>query len=144
MKDSKTFQLASDLRNFADFIEEHGLILPDITVDCRSYLWNYTMPEEGDVPASIALAMRAGMKSADTVKKEYSDDYFRLFVHFGKLIYKVVCNREEVCTKRVVGTETVTKQVPPKGEWTEETVTQDIVEWDCNPLLAVVGDRDTA
>ena len=148
MEDKKTFQLATDLRDFADFIEEHGPILPDVTVDCRSYLWNFTLAENeatrNDVPASIALVMRAGVNSADAVKKEYSDDYFRLFVHFGKLIYKVVCNREEVCTKRVVGTETVTKSIPPKGKWTEETVTQDIVEWDCNPLLAVVGDRDTA
>jgi len=142
MEDSKTFQLAADLRDFADFIEEHGLILPDITVDMRSYLWSYTLTEGEHVPETVALAMRAGVKDADDVKKDYSDDYFRLFLHFGKLIYKVVCNREEVCTRRVVGTEQVTKQVPPKGDWVEETVTQDIVEWDCNPLLAIATDRE--
>ena len=144
MKDKKTFRLAADLRDFADFIEEHGPILPDITVDLRSYLWSYTMTEGENVPASIALTMRAGVKSADAVKKDYSSDYFRLFLKFGNLEYKVMCNREEVCTKRVVGTETVTKQMPPEGEWTEKTVEQDIVEWDCNPLLAVETDRDTA
>jgi hypothetical protein len=144
MEDKKTFQLAADLRDFADFLEEHGLILPDVTVDLRSYLWNYTSTDIEDVQGTVALAMRAGMKSADEVKKDYSSDYFRLFLHFGKLRYKLVCNREEVCTKRVVGTETVTKQMPPEGEWTEKIVEQDIVEWDCNPLLAVVTDRDTA
>ena len=60
---------------------------------------------------------------------------------FGKkqpVRYKIVCNREEVCEKHVVGTEKVTKKVAPPGEWTEEEVEQDIIEWKCNPLLAVV------
>jgi len=36
----------------------------------------------------------------------------------------------------------VTKQIAPEGKWTEETVEEDIVEWDCNPLLEIANDRD--
>jgi hypothetical protein len=138
----KALQLADDLHKFADFVEVRGDELPDISIDLRSYVWDWALPERDDVPKAIALAMRAGMKKADKVTKEYTDNYFRLFLHFGSLEYKVICNRDDVCTKRVTGSEMVTKQIPPDGKWTEETVEQDIVEWDCNPLLDIATDRD--
>ena len=138
----KAWQLADDLRKFADFIEVHSHELPDVSIDLRSYVWDWALAEDGDVPKTIALAMRAGMKRADKVTKEYTDGYFRLFLHFGSLEYKVICNREDVCTRRVTGTEMVTQKIAPEGKWTEETVEQDIVEWDCNPLLEIANDRD--
>lgn len=138
MKDSKTFQLVEDLRDFADFVEEHGPSLPDVTVELRSWAWGWDGTT--DVPKTMALAMRAGVKGAQKVTKEYSEDYFRMYMDFGKLQYRVVCNRDEVCVKNVIGTEMVTERVPPVGDWTEQTVEKDIVEWVCNPLLAVVED----
>ena len=147
MDDNKAFHLADNLRTFADFIDEHAADLPkEIQVDCYTYIWDWDLPTDADgnqetVPATISRAMRAGLKGTAQSRKEYSDSYFRLFMDFGKkqpVRYKIVCNREEVCEKHVVGTEKVTKKVAPPGEWTEEEVEQDIIEWKCNPLLAVV------
>ena len=139
MKDTKISQLVEDLRNFADFVEEHGPQLPSVNVELRSWIWGYEVENQG-VPEGVALALRAGLKSADEVTKEYSDDYFRMYLKFGKLEYKVICNRKEVCEKNVIGTKMVTKSIPPEGEWTERQVEEEIVEWVCNPLLAIVTD----
>tara|TARA_Y100001951_G_scaffold93860_1_gene89852 strand:+ start:184 stop:609 length:426 start_codon:yes stop_codon:yes gene_type:complete len=139
MDDRTAFQMVDDLRDFANFVEEHGPDLPDVTVELRSWVWGYDADDS--VPLSVALAMRAGVKTADKVTKEYTDDYFRMFLKFGKLEYRVICNRDEVCEKNVIGTKTVTKKIPPKGNWTEEEVEEDIVEWVCNPLLAIASDR---
>jgi hypothetical protein len=34
----------------------------------------------------------------------------------------------------------IERDVPPEGEWTKKMVEQDVVEWDCHPLLAVTKD----
>ena len=143
MEDKQTFQLVEDLRDFANFVEEHGSDLPKVTVELRSWIWGYDLDngEEG-IPKAVALTMRAGMKSTHDVTKEYSDDYFRLYIKFGELQYKVVCNRDAVCVKNVIGTKTVTQRMPPEGEWTDQIITQDIVEWKCNPLLAIATDHE--
>ena len=135
--DHRAYRLAEDLRSFADFLDQYGEELPHVTAEIASHVWGYSGES---VPESVALAMRAGLKGAGAVEKEYSDNYFRLYLTFGSLKYKVVCNRDEVCERKVLGTEMVTRSVPPEGEWTEKEIEQDIVEWVCNPLLSVVTD----
>ena len=49
--------------------------------------------------------------------------------------YSITVKREAVCTRRVVGTETVT--LPAVEAQPERTVEREIVEWDCEPVLAV-------
>jgi len=143
--DNKAFHLAENLRTFADFIDEHAADLPaDIQMDCYTYLWDWALEDDSTVPVAMSRAMRAGLKSSAVVKKEYSDNYFRLYMDFGirqPVQFKIICNRDEVCEKRVVGTEKVIKQIAPAGKWTEEEVEQDIVEWECNPLLNVVDTK---
>jgi hypothetical protein len=139
MNPDEAGELAYDLRKFADFLDIHAEELPKVQVEVASYVWDYNGSGD-DVPQSVALAMRAGLKGADKVEKEYSDNYFRMYMSFGALKYKIVCNRDEVCTKSVVGTEMVTERVPPPGDWTEQTVEKDVVEWVCNPLLAIATD----
>ena len=136
----KRWTLANDLRQFADFLDDHGQDIPDVNIDVSSRVWSWT--DAGDVPTAIALALRAGMKGADEVTKEYSDDYFRLYLSFGDLEYRVSCDRDEVCERTVVGTETVMEPVPPEGDWTEKAVEKEIVKWVCNPLLAAAKDVD--
>ena len=137
---NKRTELASNLREFADFLDNYGHDIPDVNVDVSSRVWSWT--SAGDVPTAIALALRAGMKGADEVTKKYSDDFFRLYLSFGDLEYRVSCDRDEVCERTVVGTETVMESVPPEGEWTEKEVEKDVVEWVCNPLLAAAKDVD--
>ena len=133
----KAGELAYELRQFADFLETHAEELPRVHVDIASHVWGYSGE---NVPESVALAMRAGLKDADTVEKEYSDTYFRMYLSFGALKYKIVCNRDQVCERKVIGTEMVTERVAPEGEWTMQTVEKDVVEWVCNPLLAIATD----
>ena len=45
-----------------------------------------------------------------------------------------------MCVKRIVGTKTVKKQVPIGG-YEEQEVEEDVVEWDCHPLLAATDDE---
>ena len=98
MNIDKAYKLAEDLRSFADFLDDHGEELPHVSVDVASHVWGYSGES---VPESVALAMRAGLKGAGTVEKEYSDNYFRLYLSFGSLKYKIVCNRDEVCERKV-------------------------------------------
>ena len=133
MDSTKSAILVDDLRKFADFVEEYWADLPDVEVEAASHVWGFN---NEDVPEVIVDAVRSGLHAGATISKQYSDTYFRAYFKFGALEYKVVCDRDEVCTAKVVGTETVTKRVPPEGEWTEEEVEQDVVEWDCHPLLA--------
>jgi len=137
---NKRWTLANDLREFADFLDNYGHDIPDVNVDVSSRVWSWT--SASDVPTAIALALRAGMKGADEVRKKYSDDFFRLYLSFGDLEYRVSCDRDEVCERTVVGTETVMELAPPEGEWTEKPVEKEVVEWVCNPLLAAAKDVD--
>ena len=137
---NKRTELASNLREFADFLDNYGHDIPDVNVDVSSRVWSWT--SASDVPTAIALALRAGMKGADEVRKKYSDDFFRLYLSFGDLEYRVSCDRDEVCERTVVGTETVMELAPPEGEWTEKPVEKEVVEWVCNPLLAAAKDVD--
>ena len=134
MKADRADQLVGDLRKFATFLEEWWSYLPDdLDVGIASHLWGWDVE---DVPDAMIEAVRAGLKGGAEIRKDYSNLYFRVYMTFGELEYKIVCDRDQVCTKKVVGTETVTKKVPPEGEWTEEEVEQDVVEWECHPLLA--------
>ena len=137
MEYEKAKQMAADLRKVAGFVEERFTMLPDMDVEITSYVgfgWNNS--GDDDIPATIADAVLAGLAEGATVRKDYGSSYFRAYLGRGDVEYKGVCERDAGCTRRVVGTETVTKQVPPEGDWTEQEVEQDIVEWDCHPLLA--------
>ena len=137
MKYEKAMQMAADLHRVAEFIGMHFTQLPDIDVEVTSYVgFGWAASKVDDVPATVADAVLAGLSEGAAVRKEYGGSYFRAYVEFGDLEYKVVCERDAVCTRRVIGTQMVTKQVPPEGQWTEREVEEDIVEWDCHPLLA--------
>lgn len=56
--------------------------------------------------------------------------------HRGDVELFVQVSREQVCTRRVVGTETVV--VPAVEAQPERTEVRELVEWDCRPVL---GDR---
>ena len=138
MKNIKAVPLAEDLRTLADMIETHSDTLPDnINFNIYSYLWKWSS-EEG-IPEVLATTMRSGLKTGAVVTKTYDDDRFRLKITMPnqKISYEISAEREEVCTKRVTGTEMVEKSIPPEGEWVTKMVEQEVVEWDCHPLLAV-------
>jgi len=53
------------------------------------------------------------------------------------IYWKLWANREIVCTKRVVGTETVEVEKIISQETETISEEREIVEWDCHPLLGV-------
>ncbi len=72
-----------------------------------------------------------------TFKKSESGYYLTLHKEFGSdVILRAVFIREAVCTKRVVGTRKVMKSIYPKSVVPAPVeVEEDIIEWDCPPLL---------
>ena len=146
MEQSKANRLANNMRKFALFIQDNADELPDdIKVDVATHLWSWDVSDDTEIPATIGRAMRAAMHDDADVKKDYTDNYFRCYMTWGiedpKIIWKIVSSREDVCTKNVVGTHKVIRQVPPEGDWTQKEVEEEIVEWECHSLLASATDE---
>lgn len=72
---------------------------------------------------------------------EKSDDagYFNLVKRFGEVELHVYTMREKVCERRVVGTREVER--PVMEQVGTETVTEEVVEWECRPLLLTDAER---
>jgi len=66
-------------------------------------------------------------------EKEYSDSQFFVKREYGNITLEFFTGRGTVCTRRVIGTRMVTR--PTRIEGPDETVEEEIVEWDCDPLL---------
>ena len=142
MKYEKAIEMVEDLRKVADFIEKQFSQVPDIDVEITSYVGFGWDESAEDIPAIIADTVLAGLAEGASVRKDYGSSYFRAYLGFGELEYRVTCERDAVCTRRVIGTQMVTKSMPPEGEWTEKEVEEDVVEWDCHPLLAAAKETD--
>jgi hypothetical protein len=131
MKYREVATLASNLRYMADFIEEHGVELPgdyySITPRIKLTIW---MRGKEEMARAAKVLAKVGM-----VKKDFSSSYANITKDFGPHA-QIECTsmRDKVCTKKVVGTETVPKKafVTIEGEYE----TKEIVEWECDPILA--------
>ena len=143
------YELADDLRSLASLIEINYEELPrELHCNPYSMIWSWS-PEtmemgKNGVPKQLAGIMRAGLKhDGCDIKKEYTGNRFKLQLQMPneRIVYEISAQRDEVCTKRVTGTHIVEKDVPPEGEWTTQMVEEDVVEWDCHPLLEVVKDN---
>jgi len=147
MQEQEAMELADDLRSLAGLIQLNHEDIPDsINLSIYSFIWGWTpavRESDGGVPEVLANAMRAGLRSDGCdITKKYDDNRFRLKLGMpnGRITYEISAERHEVCTKRVTGSRMVEKDVPPEGDWTKKMVEEDIVEWDCHPLLAVTKD----
>jgi hypothetical protein len=118
-------QYAKHLREVADFFEEHEDV-PIPVLHVRFDLFN--------LPVS---AVPQVARAFGSLKKEYiGDSFFVLKRKFGELLsIEANWNREQVCTRVVVGQKTVAEKVPTAYETVNKTV--DVVEWRCtDPVLA--------
>lgn len=110
------------LRELADFLALH----PD--VPCDSY--GVSMQVYGLNKDDLVRAVRAG---GVEWRKLHFGSYFELRATFsGEVSIGLNTDREQVCEKRVVGQETVEV---PDPDAPKVTVTRDVIEWDCTPLL---------
>jgi hypothetical protein len=131
MKFREAENLASNLRYLADFIEEHGVELPgDMYNSDPKLRLNVWVRGKDEMARAIRVLNKAGI-----VRKDFSTGYANVIKDFGKYVsIEFTTMREKVCTRKVVGTETVPLKafVTVPGKYEEK----EIVEWECDPILA--------
>lgn len=116
----------ASLREVADFYEQH----PDFPLAggqrFLAYVGTYNT---NDRPARFAelASMLGGQRSKDA-----DDDWFRVIRKFGPFEIEVYAERDAVCTKTVVGTETVEV---PDPDAPKITIEREVVEWTCEPSV---------
>lgn len=123
------------LRELAAFLDANPCVtLPD------HYLTSFVYGDD-DTKEGAAKVMRA----MGTCKKRPTDNgLFYLIKDFGSMELRVIYTRDEVCVKKVVGKKHVEAQLIPAR--LIEAHDEEIVEWDCAPILAPVKtaeERDT-
>lgn len=128
-------EIATGLRSLAVLVETN----PELAVHMKYGLGDiHVLAGDRDRMAAIVRAAKAlGAK----IRKVPGDKYFSAICAFGVVKLDVFASREEVCERIVVGTETVTKQVPDPAllaevPLVEVTETVEQVRWECRPLLA--------
>jgi hypothetical protein len=120
---------------------------PDIAKGANAYSDKalvYLAPGD-DTVSRLADYTRRGLAAGARVEKSYGDDYGKVLLHFGPIYLQVYSLRDEVCERVVLGTREVVEEVQdPVALAAVPTITQtrteDIVEWQCRPLLA--GEQD--
>lgn len=83
------------------------------------------------------FAQQARREGAKT-NKGFGEGDFEITMVFGDVEFMIFSNRKTVCEARVVGQETV--EVPDYSAVPKKTITRDVVEWDCHPLLKSLDD----
>lgn len=131
------------LRALADLMEaQPGLPIPDGGAD-GEFAWNVWPHAVADVPARVAELRRMlpGPASKNDPTENggdgYAAKYYELTVPLRGVRLVISTYRDAVCERVVTGTREVTKTVPVQTE--EVTVTEDVVEWRCKPLIAEVS-----
>ena len=99
------------------------------------------VPPGSDTVSRLADYARRGVRAGARVEKTYDDKYGNVLLHFGPVHLQAYSLRDEVCERVVVGTREVVEEVQdPEALAAVPTITQtrteDIVEWQCRPLLA--------
>ncbi len=103
------------MRKVLEFLEENPIIpLPWFGTF-------YSHPESDENLKDITRTM-------SPCDKEVSNSFYKLTREFGSVSLIAAFNREDVCEKKVVRTETVPAQLVPAFE-------REIVEWECPPSL---------
>lgn len=115
-------EAAAALRRLADLIEERPALHEAVSgMTFRAFC---ITPEEFHDMARQLGGVR---------EKDADDAYFKVVRDFGAGVkVQVYTQREQVCTAKVVGTETVEI---PDPDAPKVTVTRDVVEWECATVI---------
>ncbi|MHB1778110.1 MAG: hypothetical protein ACYCU7_19325 [Acidimicrobiales bacterium] len=112
-------EIIDGLRQVADWLEAH----PEIQPAYQSI----------QLATHTAEDLAAATKALGNVQKStMGGAYLKVSRKFAGVDVWAAVVRAEVCTARVVGSETVTVPDPTAPM---VTVTRDVVEWDCHPIL---------
>ncbi len=118
------------LREVADWLEAHPELEDHVPSEQPVSTYLHAHGDAGQL-AKIVRAMgtcRKDISAAGNIAVRKS---------FGPLTVTVAIERDAVCAKRLVGTRTVTKEVPV-GTTTVE-VDEPVWEWDCEPILGTLS-----
>jgi hypothetical protein len=138
---SRREEFIQGMRDLASWFEDNPEIpIPSYRqVVIENWVWGGENDEDGE-SAKQELLRLMGAGEGPWVK-DYTGSYLEVRREFGPCRYVLTVNREEVCTKRVVGTKTVKRRDPALVEQVPIIdVEEDVVEWDCHPLLAPTED----
>lgn len=128
---------AAGLRALADTIEAN----PELAYLLRtsfSHMGSHLFDSEREKLTTFIRLMKA---SGAEITKDYTTNYAMVAAKFGPVNVVLQADREQVCERVVVGTREVTEEVPdPEALAAVPTTTvtrvEDVVEWQCRPLLA--------
>lgn len=129
-EDSMTRQdFVTALRRVAEVLDAH----PELDLEIYpTNAWVFCHdPEEF---ARYVRAFGAGGKDFKGEDLEFAPEYC------GE-IFKVNCKREQICERKVIGTRHVPEKIIPAQVIPAHS--EDIVEWDCKPILAKRQRRQT-
>lgn len=133
--DDPRAEYIAGLRAFADLLEQN----PDLR-----------LPYHGDRTEMLIFPTYGGDQRAELARwarllpglkrKRARDDNFDLAANLRGLKLLICCDRDQVCEKRVIGTETVTETVPDPeymaaAPLVERETEREIVEWVCPPSI---------
>lgn len=141
---NSTTHTASTMRDtlarISDLLAEHpDLPPPYLTIydhlpDTADLKWFLHINGKGGADKQREIALGILRTIGGKWDKTYNDSDADFKQKRDGLSLHVVVVREAVCTRRVVGTETVT--LPAVEAAPERTVEREVVEWDCSPVLA--------
>lgn len=113
--------LIQGLRDLADWLDTHP--------ECPS-IWNPHLQlnvETGADDTDAGEATRLA-RLLTPCRKDWDENLLTLARAFGPVELRAYFWRSQVCTKRVVATREVPEHMVP-------AYTEEVVEWDCHPLL---------
>jgi hypothetical protein len=124
---------AEMLRGLADVLAANP-DMPKPTVSfCSSIDW-YTALTAKEVATVIRVLGGKWTKNDPNSGRSYDVGTAVFSTKFMGYPAEIHTSREYVCTRKVVGTREVTRTFPLTT--VEVTVTEDIIEWECHPVLA--------
>ncbi len=127
--DMERVKIIANLRKVADWFEDHPKAV--IPYSLRGGLFMARLSDEPTERAEELRALGSFTKVFD------NDGDFRATVMIGPIKLQWYTQRENVCTKRVVGTKIVPERyVEGTASYVEPEHEEEIVEWDCSSVLA--------
>jgi hypothetical protein len=133
-------EFASGLRLLATLIEENPELADNFRNGLRDSGINVHL-RSSDPAAEMANIARIARRYGATTNKSITEKMHNVMCDFGTVRFDILAWREEVCERVVVDTREVVEEVPdPELLAAVPTVTvtrtEDVVEWQCRPLLA--------
>lgn len=138
METNSTNTIPAKLRTLAELLDRHPeLPTPYVNLWTSGNVdinWYLHINNRGDEATQRESAQQIVRAIGGKWSKYFDDDEANFKQKRDDFSFHVCVKREAVCTRRVVGTETVT--LPAVEAQPERTIEREVVEWDCEPILA--------